>query len=90
MGLCIAADTSFSALLLGPSLSQEVKSDDLDAMVCDVATVIAHLTTGKLHHLQLVRSSPAYVKRLVETLVRSRAARFFLGAMYQNGGKYTQ
>ena len=65
------ADTSFSSLLLGSSLSQELKSGDLDAMKCDVSGVISHLTTGKLHHLQLVKTSPAYVNRLVESLVRN-------------------
>ena len=31
-----SADTSFSALLLGPSLSNEVKPEDLGRMSCDV------------------------------------------------------
>jgi hypothetical protein len=46
-----------------------VKAGDLDLMISAVKSLIAHLTTGKLHHLQLVKSSPSYVTRLVENLV---------------------
>ena len=33
-----------------------------------IRDLIKQLTTGKIHHLQLVRSSPKYVDRLVENL----------------------
>ena len=33
-----------------------------------IRDLIKQLTTGKLHHLQLVRSSPKYVDRLVDNL----------------------
>ena len=82
--LPLSADTSFSALLLGPSLAQEVKSEDLEVMKCEVAGLIARLTTGKLHQLQLVKTSPSYVNRLVENLVRtSRTLDFIRNTIYE-------
>ena len=41
-----------------------VMSNALDS----IRDLIKQLTTGKIHHLQLVRSSPKYVDRLVENL----------------------
>jgi hypothetical protein len=36
----------------------------------DIVNIVSTLTAGKLHHLQLIRSSPSYVDRLVDNLKR--------------------
>lgn len=66
----VSDDSSFSAILLGPSLKNEVKPDELVRLAGQVRGLIDQLTTGKLHHLQLVKSSPSYVTRLVDNLTQ--------------------
>jgi hypothetical protein len=46
-------DSTISSVLLGPSLTGDVKVDDLAIMISDVRSIIQKLTTGKLHHLQV-------------------------------------
>ena len=45
-------------------------SDKYSELRSAIATIVSTLTAGKLHHLQLIRSSPSYVDRLVEGLRR--------------------
>ena len=45
-------------------------SDKYSGHMSDIASIVSTLTAGKLHHLQLIRSSPSYVDRLVEGLKR--------------------
>merc|ERR1712117_676306 len=45
-------------------------SDKYSGHMSDIASIVSILTAGKLHHLQLIRSSPSYVDRLVEGLKR--------------------
>ena len=40
----------------------------MNEVLTNLQTMIDRLTTGKIHHLQLVRSSPKYVDRLVDNL----------------------
>ena len=45
-------------------------SDKYSKHMSDISSIVSTLTAGKLHHLQLIRSSPSYVDRLVEGLKR--------------------
>lgn len=45
-------------------------SDKYSGHMSDIASIVSTLTAGQLHHLQLIRSSPSYVDRLVEGLKR--------------------
>lgn len=40
----------------------------LSGFVADISSITSRLTSGKIHHLQLIRSSPKYVDRLVDSL----------------------
>jgi len=65
-----ASDSSGGSgrLALVPSEAGEITEKDVEAAISKTGALISALTTGKLHHLQLVRGSGKYVDRLVGDL----------------------
>ena len=62
-----------SSLESGTALSlvssdAEINDQEISAALTDIKAMIGALSTGKLHHLQLVKGSPKYVDRLVGDL----------------------
>ena len=43
-------------------------ASSINEVLSNIRGLINNLTTGKIHHLQLIRSSPKYVDRLVDNL----------------------
>ena len=56
--------------LAGSGVNSDLLNDTnlMNEALVNVRALISQLCTGQLHHLQLVRSSPKYVDRLVENL----------------------
>jgi len=53
-------DSTLSSVLLGPSITGDIKVEELASMISDVRGIIQKLTTGKLHHLQVETSVQSY------------------------------
>jgi len=62
------ADGSGSLALISSGDAAEITEKDVEAAIEKTGALIATLSTGKLHHLQLVRGSGKYVDRLVGDL----------------------
>ena len=56
--------------ITGLSVNSDLVNDasSINEVLSNIRGLINNLTTGKIHHLQLIRSSPKYVDRLVDNL----------------------
>ncbi|TRY63647.1 hypothetical protein TCAL_03583 [Tigriopus californicus] len=52
----------------GGNMTESEDPHLMRSMVHEIRSVVSVLTAGQLHHLQLIRSSPKYVDRLVDSL----------------------